>query len=357
MAKNMSRVKLLLADTDERYLMPLENKFIDGLQDSADINVITDTDYLESFFSVPQSLDILVISEHLYNASFDRHNITSVFVLTDEEEASGGATGNLDINQIPKYSSVNEIYTQIMGHYNAMNNFASKDITGTCMVMVYSPIGGMGTTTIATGLCAALSRHNQKVLYVGPDSLQRSGLFLRKPVFLKPGLEKSFYSQNEYLYDAVKPYIIYEDFYVLPPFSRPLPSLNIRQTDYAYLIQQIKESKDFDYIVVDCCTYFSEDTSNMMGDADHILIVTGQDRSSVYKLDCLVKNIDCSDPNRFLFVCNHFDEDRISYLEDQANLQNIKISQYIEEIPEAYKMNYRQIWEHRTFQKLALMFL
>ena len=40
----MSKVVVVLADTDEKYLMPLELKFIEEFKDNADISVITGRD-------------------------------------------------------------------------------------------------------------------------------------------------------------------------------------------------------------------------------------------------------------------------------------------------------------------------
>ncbi len=61
----MANIKIILADTDERYLMPLERKFIDELEDKVDLIVITDRDYLKQYFETPQKLDILIINEEL----------------------------------------------------------------------------------------------------------------------------------------------------------------------------------------------------------------------------------------------------------------------------------------------------
>ena len=62
----MNKLKIVLADTDENYLAPLERKFIDEFEDNGEIHVITDREYLRKYFSVPQSLDILLIDEAVF---------------------------------------------------------------------------------------------------------------------------------------------------------------------------------------------------------------------------------------------------------------------------------------------------
>jgi len=45
----MAKIKILLADADEKYLRPLEYKFVKELDDIATISVITDIEYFEFF--------------------------------------------------------------------------------------------------------------------------------------------------------------------------------------------------------------------------------------------------------------------------------------------------------------------
>ena len=97
----MNKLSIMLVDTDERYLMPIELKFIEELEDKIDIIVISDEGYLKEYFSTPRNIDILVINENLYSYEFEKHNIGNTFILTEKESQVG--TENLSLHSIYNY--------------------------------------------------------------------------------------------------------------------------------------------------------------------------------------------------------------------------------------------------------------
>ena len=351
----MANIKIVLADTDDKYLMPLERKFIDGLEDKADLIVITDPGYLKEYFSVPQRVDILIINEELYDAELERHNIASVFLLT-EQELLNNSTGDVDANRIYKYTSVKEIYAEIIGKSSARSETLNTK-EETKILMMYSPIGGIGKTTVSAALCEALAKYQKKVLFIGIDSLQTIGSVIPQLPFMESGTEKLMIDKSEYVYEAVKTRIINRTFDILPPFHLSLPSLNIKVEDYVNLLNSIRDSKDYDYIIVDGATGFTEDLSRLMGVADHTIILAGQDKNAVYKLDCLLRNIDCSDNDRFVFVCNKYRKDRENFLLSGYMANICRVSEYIECWPENNDSEERVPANNRIIQKLALMFI
>ncbi|MDF2872941.1 MAG: CobQ/CobB/MinD/ParA nucleotide binding domain [Anaerocolumna sp.] len=351
----MANIKIVLADTDDKYLMPLERKFIDGLEDKADLIVITDSGYLKEYFSVPQRVDILVINEELYDAELERHNIASVFILM-EQELLNNNTGDVDANRIYKYTSVKEIYAEIIGKSSARSEtLSSKEETK--ILMIYSPVGGIGKSAVSAALCEALAKYQKKVLFIGIDSLQTIGSVLPKLPFMESGTEKLLIDKKDYVYEALKTKIISRAFDILPPFHLSLPSLNIKIEDYINLINGIKDSKDYDYIIVDGATGFTEDLSGLMGVSDHTIILAGQDKNAVHKLDCLLRNIDCSDNERFVFVCNKYKQNKENYLLNGYLANSCRISEYIEDWSENSDSEEGFIANNRSIQKLALMFI
>ncbi len=156
----MAKLQILLCDTDEKYLMPLERKFIDGFEDSADIMIITDPEYLKVFFQSQRKIDILVINESLYVKDLEKHNIEFLFILMEQMTQDTTTTG-LNSNQIYKYTSVKEIYNEIANCSAAINRKSKKQDENTKLIMVYSPIGGAGVTTLAIGLAGALAQNHR----------------------------------------------------------------------------------------------------------------------------------------------------------------------------------------------------
>lgn len=351
----MANIKIILADTDDKYLMPLERKFIDGLEDKADLIVITDPVYLKEYFSAPQKLDILIINEELYDTDLERHNIANVFILM-EQELINNIAGDTDTNRIYKYTSVKEIYSEIIGKSSARSE-SLNSTEETKILLAYSPIGGIGKTSVSAALCESLVRYQKRVLFVGIDSLQTFGSVIPQLPVMESGIEKLMLEKSEYIYETLKSKIINRTFDVLPPFWLSLPSLNIKVEDYINLLNCIKAAKDYDYIVIDGTSDFTEDISRLMGVSNHTIILAGQDRNAAHKLDCLLRNIDCSDNERFVFVCNKYSQNQENFLDNGYLVNYCRISEYIDYWPDSSNSEAGFLTNNRNIQKLALMFI
>ena len=108
----MGKPTVILADTDENYLAPLEVRFLEQLEDEIELHVITDAAYFKEYFSKPQSVDILIVSEGLYSRSLQKQSIENIFILTEQED--DGTTGDLGVTCLFKYTSIREIYDEVM---------------------------------------------------------------------------------------------------------------------------------------------------------------------------------------------------------------------------------------------------
>lgn len=352
----MASIKILLVDLDEMYLMPLERKFIDEFENKAELYVITDINYLNEFFSVPQKFDIMIMNETLYDERFDRHNISNVFLLT-EQVPNYLETGRLDNNRIYKYTSVKEIFNEVINRSSTRMAEALEQTHETKVIMIYSPIGGIGKTTIATGLCAALKKSHKDVLYMNTDSLQDFGYIMKKPYVLTGGTDKPVSMNRDHIYEMVKPQISKELFDILPPFERALSSLNIKENNYQHLIQCIKQSNDYDFIVVDSTSNFTEETARLMGSSNYIVIIVGQDKNSAFKINCLLKNIDCSDQKKFIFVCNKYRSDMENSIMTETFETSFHISEYVNEMKYDDANEIESVGNHQGIHKLAFTFI
>ena len=82
----MAKPRIIIADTDAGYIIPLQLKFAEDFFEKVDLEIITDTDYFEALFSTPQKIDILIVSEDLYSTAMQRHNISHIFVMNEQYE-------------------------------------------------------------------------------------------------------------------------------------------------------------------------------------------------------------------------------------------------------------------------------
>ena len=166
----MPKPKVIIADTDINYIIPLLQKFTEEYFDQVEIEIITDFEYFEGYFSTPQRADILIISEELYSPAINRHSISNIFVMTEQYDEHGEENANAF--RIYKYTNVKEIFTAIVGRSTLCLNNSDDGRRDTQVILVYSACGGVGKTTIALGLSACLSRNYKNVLYINAERLQ-----------------------------------------------------------------------------------------------------------------------------------------------------------------------------------------
>lgn len=300
----MSRPTVILADVDEQYISALELKFLEELYEKIDLVVITDPEYFQTFFSVPQKAEILVLSEGLYDSSLKRHDINHVFVLAEQQ--AGGTTEDLSINKIYKYTSIKEVFNEIMGKGGSIFVAENLGKHETEVILFYSAAGGAGTTSLALAFADAVSRNYKRVLYYSVGSVPSFQCCLKDRAFLPGEACRIFRENTSKIYRDMKPYLRNEGFSYLPPFHATPDSLGLKQTSYLGFLDAAKASRDFDYIVVDAESGIDAFRAAIIQKSNKVVIVTQQDRFSAVKTDFLLRNIDCRDNEKFIFVCNKY---------------------------------------------------
>ena len=150
----MARPKVIIADEDANYIVPLQFKFVTDFFNKIDLEIITDRAYFDDYFSKPQNAEILIVSEELYDSFLQRHNIQNIFVMMEQYDEGG--TGELNVNQIFKYTSIKEIFNEIIGKSAGALNVAAVEKKETQIILVTSAAGGVGKTTVAMGVAACL---------------------------------------------------------------------------------------------------------------------------------------------------------------------------------------------------------
>ena len=349
----MAKARVILADTDINYIIPLQLKFAEEFFDVIDLEIISDKSYFEGLFSLPQKADILVVSEDLYDTSLQRHNIGSIFLMTEQYEEN--QTAELNINRIFKYTSIKEIFNEITGK-SAGALKIKQESQETRIVLVYSACGGVGKTTVALGVAAALTKNYKRVLYINAARLQTFQCRMENPT---PVAANDVYvrlsGSADTLYEDIKHIIRREEFFYLPPFKAATVSLGIDYSIYRKIACSVKKSGEFDFIIVDADSAFDEDKAALLGDSDEVIIVTTQSKTAVSATNRLVANINNIATDKYLFVCNDFEKDEDNYLISPDMTLTFTISEYIEHIPHCEKLPIEELSTKRSIQKTAFL--
>jgi len=351
----MEQVNIVFVDLEEDYLMTLVMKFINKLKDNVDITMITDTQYLQTYLEQPQDINILVINEKLYSHAFDRYNIDYIYYLAETTDEL--ATEPTQSNSIYKYSSVSEIYSRVSNLSNLEIRFQNGS-SETKLIMVYSPIGGSGKTFTAMGIAKALSVLNKKVLYLNMEMVQNFNYLLVDQSYIQNHFDYYLSTQSDKLMDILNETIRKEGFDYVPPLEQSASALNITMDSYFHLLHQLKEIMIYEYIILDTSTEFNADKAKLMCECDKVFLVTNQDKISLWKLDCFLRNIDYSNRNKFMFLCNAFDASEANMITIEDKPKKYTMTEYIKRIPhKAEGISTANIAENSSFQKIAYYLL
>lgn len=347
----MSKSTIIIADADEKFLASLELKFIEELDDNSVLEIITDPNYFREHFSQPQSANILLVSEELYDLSLKKHNVNKIFVLTESNDEGG--TEDLEIEKIFKYSSPKEIYKQVVSQSGIKNK--TKMPKETIVTLVYSAVGGAGKTTVALGISDALAKSFNKVLYINAERINSFQSMLANTSTIPNSTIAEFTDLSSNIFGRISHIIRNEGFDYVPPFSMAIASLGLEFSAYAEIVKSAKASKKYDVIVVDTDITFDKEKADLITLADKVLIITEQTKNSVFATNTLIKNISCNDNSKYYFICNKFNEKEENALTSSAFEHKFMINEYIRAFDSYDSMSLTEISQQPEIQKVSYL--
>ncbi len=352
----MAKPRIIIADTDISYIIPLQSKFVEDFFERVELEIITDKEYYEALFSTPQRADILIASEELYSQAIQRHNISHIFVMNEQYEEE--QTADLNVNHIFKYTSIKEIFNEIIGKSADVlkNEKGSKQETQ--VVLFYSASGGTGKTTVAMGVSASLTQNYKRVLYINAARLQVFQHMLENyssitvaDVYAKLAVA------TDNIYSDIKHVIRKELFSYLPPFKVSLMSLGLNYSVFAKIIASAKRSGEYDFIVVDADITFDEDKATLINLADKVVVVTNQSLASVLATNILVSNINGAGADKYIFICNDFEKEESNALISPNVSLKFTISDYIEHFRHYEEMKPVDLAKESSIQRTAFLII
>lgn len=325
----MGKPRIIIADTNDKYILTLQLKFAEEFMDDIELEIITSRSYYERLFSKPQDAAILIVSEDLYDDDVHKHNIKNIFLMTEEYEEE--ATAALNINRLHKYNSIQVIFNEISSKCADILGSSKTSTQEPQLILVYSACGGTGKTTVAMGISACLTKNHKRVLYINAGRLQYFQHMLEDTTPINAAeVYTKLLGKSGSVYADVKPAIRKELFSYVPAFKRPLLSMNLDYSVFTRLALSAKRSNDYDFIVVDADSAFDMEKANLINMADRVVVVTSQYKTSVYATELLVSYIDGFNPDKYIFVCNNFDRDAENAIVTPGLVRNFAINEYVE---------------------------
>lgn len=344
--------RVIIADTDVSYIIPLQLKFVEDYFEKLNIEIITEKEYFDELFSTPQRVDVLIVSEELYSNVLQRHNINHTFVMTEQDEKE--QTAELAVNRIYKYTSIMEIFNEITGKSGLGEEQDNKQEPQ--IVLFYSVSGGTGKTTVAMGVSAALAKQYKRVLYINASRLQVFQHMLGNHSAISAAeVYAKLTSAGDNIYSEIKHVIRKESFHYLPPFKASLMSIGLEYYVFGKIAASAKKSGDYDYIIVDCDVAFDEKKAALFDMADKVVIITKQSMMSVVATNILVANINGAGNEKYVYICNDFNKEEDNALISPNIALKFTISDYIDHFRQYEAMKPIDFAKEESMQRVAFL--
>ncbi len=351
----MAKPRVMIVDTDLNYIIPLQLKFVEEYFESVDLEIITDVNVFQQKFSTPQRANVLVIADSLYDSSLQRHNITSVFLMTEQEDNE--QPDSLNVTRIYKYTNIKSIFSQIT-RSNLGSTEPSMHKDSSQLIMVTSACGGVGKTTIALSLCQCLATIGKKVLYINADYLQS---FQYRLANKSPICDSNVYAQlaefNDSTYGNIRSVIRKEEYYYVPPFKTTIMSVGLEYSVYGKLAMAAKNSNEYDYVVVDAIHSFDEENAKLMKMSDKVIIITLQSEQEAFATGLFVSNINGVSTEKYIILCNDFEQAKDNALLSSEFTSKFGVNEYIEHITNCERMTIGEIAKCGGIKKVAFLIM
>lgn len=350
----MAKPRIIIADRDVNYIFPLQNKFVEEFFGEIELEIITEEEYFDNLFKTPQHIDILIISEDMYDPSIRKHDIANIFLMTEQYEDDH--TVELNANRIFKYTSIKEIFNEIISKSADELKIKTKSKQEPQIVLVYSASGGTGKSTVAIGVSAALSKNHKKVLYINAAHLQSFKHFLSNQAeIMSSDVYAKLTTNSDTIYEDIKHMIRKEQFNYLPPFKAALMSLGIKYSIFEHIALSAKRSQEYDYIIIDSDISFDEDKASLFNIADKIVIVTAQTMSAISATNTLAANVNGIGEDKYIFICNNFNKDNDNALISPKINVKFAVSDYVNHIKHCERMMPEDLANEKGIQRIAFL--
>lgn len=346
----MEKKLIVVVETDDEYLAPLEYKLVEDFENSAEIEIITQLKYFNEFFSQPRNIFLLIINEFLYNERVQKQNCQHVFVLRENEQETYVQLEDKKVCSLYKYSSIKDIYAEITKDVRVNREQLPVEVTR--LYVVYSVCGGSGKTIGGLGISSALSDLGKRVLYVNTETYQDFNFYLEDKSYASSSFGYAMATNDYDMVPRMLSELGNEEFHFLRPFEKTPLSYQITEDSYLNLIESVKNTKKYDAIVLEISRDLTKEKLRLMEYADKVINICMQSEDAAYKNEKLLANINWK-KEQWVFVCNRYRKNEENYLENSVSLGMLSITEYIEE--QELPLNLKQIRNKGIFDTTAYL--
>ena len=291
----MKGEQIVFADPDREYLSFLEGMVVPEFETQAEIILISDFSYFQKYTNVLEKEVLLFVWKSWGKELLLQTENNNIFLVGDKEEGE-------KFPVLTKSWDERKIREKIWKELKRIRREKIKKRQKTKTMLVYSPIGGSGVSSVAWESAQYLSERGKSVFFLGADTWQDYRRWVGQSLDKKA--EEFFMTKQTYEFSEWKQWIRHEKIDVLPPFSHAYTCLDITYEFFREIEKEVKKTEKYDWIVVETDHVYHENLTGWMADAEKIMIVIRRGEKWKQILPVMKNSISMSPREKFCFLYN-----------------------------------------------------
>ncbi|MFA1819787.1 AAA family ATPase [Virgibacillus oceani] len=285
----MSKVKIVLFTLDTAYAEYFSN-FMRNPENSMKFStkIFTNVDAFKNNIR-NQKQHILLTDYHL--EAEETSNFDEVIKLS-EDKSSESEKGII----VFKYQPLNELLSQVLSIHYEHNGKMDKSLYGDnkdIVISFYSGGAGTGKTTLSLCLAKHLAMQNKRVFYLSLEQLHTTYLFFKEP---KTSSAEVFYylkNNTDRLMSKIESLKSHDaltnmDYFTFPVLPEEMEMLE--DEDVKMLVHSLKETEEYDYIIIDLDASIHERNNTAMEISDEVFWILSSNETSMERSKYMLDN-------------------------------------------------------------------
>ncbi|MDD2211921.1 MAG: hypothetical protein PHV56_02985 [Clostridia bacterium] len=290
----MGKLKIIIVDRDEEYVNCLLDYLMSEQAHKFLVSSFTEEAALDKFLAEEEkSVDLVLTSGEFYEKLLSEFQ--GLIILLAEGKRTFSQTKGKAINKYQYGDKLVAEILQIFAEEVSVNYPINHDTQKTRIIGIYSPIGGVGKTTIAVGASIQAAWEGKSVFYLNLENTSSLPLYftgeqeknLSHLLYFLKGKRKNLSWQIEGA-KCVDPF--YKIHYFLPPDSIFDFNEDIAE-ELGILLRELKATKQYDRIFVDFSSAINKNNLAVLQACDDLFLVAQANRTSAVKISCLRKEL------------------------------------------------------------------
>ena len=278
-------IRVAIASEDREYL----KRLVSGIEKDDDfvLTVYSDGNSLAEAIG-SKKFDVFMFTTDILGEAVILGDIRAdLKILLDDGESF--VKGNMDkVPVIDKYQRISSIKKRIFDLYSEVCGRDPRSERGesASVIAFYSPIGGVGKTTVSLMTAGRIATKGYKTFYINFEDISSESFYL--PQGEEKGMSDLMYFVEADINLGMKLQVMLKEkkpgMFYLNAFSSPNDVLEMTPDDIRKLIIGIKKTGIFNAIVIDMGTQIDDKAKTVFELSDKIVFIEKSDEISVKKL-------------------------------------------------------------------------